>query len=39
VVSLRRNTSRLFDNKLSGTVWIADLTMFPASANETGEPR
>jgi tetratricopeptide (TPR) repeat protein len=39
VVSLCRNTSRLFDNKLSGTVWIADLTMFPANANETGAQR
>ena len=39
VVSLRRNTSRLFDNKLSGTVWIADLTMFPAGTNGTGAPR
>jgi Tfp pilus assembly protein PilF len=39
VVSLLRNTSRLFDNKLSGTVWIADLTMSPADTNETGAPR
>jgi tetratricopeptide (TPR) repeat protein len=39
VVSLLRDPSRLFDNKLSGTVWIADLAMVPAGANETGARR
>jgi tetratricopeptide (TPR) repeat protein len=39
IVSLRRDPSRLFDNKLSGTVWIADLSMIPAGANETGARR
>jgi tetratricopeptide (TPR) repeat protein len=39
VVSLRRDPSRLFDNKLSGTVWIADLSMIPVDAKETGAQR
>jgi tetratricopeptide (TPR) repeat protein len=32
VVRLARYPSRLFDNKLDGTVWIADLSLVPASA-------
>jgi len=39
VVSLRRDPSRLFDNKLSGTVWIADLSLVPASSSEPGAQR
>ena len=32
VVRLLRTGSRLFDNKLSGTVWLADVTLVPADA-------
>ena len=32
VVRLVRYPSRLFDNKLDGTVWIADLSLVPSSA-------
>ncbi|MGB8541374.1 MAG: hypothetical protein WCD49_07020 [Candidatus Acidiferrales bacterium] len=39
VVSLRRDPSRLFDNKLSGTVWIADLSLVPDRSNEPGAQR
>ncbi len=34
VVRLYRSTSRLFDNKLSGTVWIADISLIPADSQE-----
>jgi tetratricopeptide (TPR) repeat protein len=34
VVRLYRNASRLFDNKLSGTVWIADVSLIPADSPE-----
>jgi tetratricopeptide (TPR) repeat protein len=36
VVSLRRIPSRLFENKLSGTVWIAGLSL--ATADQSREP-
>lgn len=36
LVRLLRNPSRLFDNKLSGTAWIADISLVPSST-ETGE--
>jgi hypothetical protein len=32
LVRLLRLGSRLFDNKLSGTVWIADVSLAPAEA-------
>jgi len=35
-IRLNRMQSRLFDNKLSGTVWISDLSLHPTSA-ETGQ--
>ena len=41
VVRLVRYPSRLFDNKLGGTVWIADLSLVASSgteANPTGGP-
>jgi len=31
LVRLLRNTSRLFDNKLEGTVWIADVFLLPSA--------
>jgi tetratricopeptide (TPR) repeat protein len=39
LVRLLRPPSRLFDNKLSGTAWIADISLIPsdAAADETGE--
>jgi tetratricopeptide (TPR) repeat protein len=36
VVCLRRASSRLFDNRLSGTVWVADVSMVPS--NSAPEP-
>jgi len=36
-VRLIRDPSRLFDNKLSGTVWIADVSLVPNSI-QTGQP-
>jgi len=36
VVRLLRVGSRLFENKLSGTVWIADVSLVPAEAQ--GDP-
>jgi len=36
LVQLVRRQSRLFDNKLSGTVWIADVSLTPANT-ETGQ--
>jgi hypothetical protein len=39
VVRLVRYPSRLFDNKLSGTVWIANLSLVPAVAQaDIGKP-
>jgi tetratricopeptide (TPR) repeat protein len=32
LVRLLRNPSQLFDNKLSGTVWIADVSLVPSGA-------
>ncbi|MGH9714550.1 MAG: tetratricopeptide repeat protein [Candidatus Acidiferrales bacterium] len=37
LLRLFRIPSRMFDNKLSGTVWIADVSLVPASA-EPGKP-
>jgi hypothetical protein len=37
LLRLHRDPSRLFDNKLSGTVWVADVSLVPASA-EAGKP-
>jgi tetratricopeptide (TPR) repeat protein len=38
-VRLRRLPSRLFDNKLGGTVWVDDVTLVPATAEaEKTEP-
>ena len=38
-VRLFRDVSRLFDNKLSGAVWIADVSLVPSSADLAGPPR
>jgi tetratricopeptide (TPR) repeat protein len=38
VVHLYRGTSRLFENKLSGTAWIADVSLLPAVA-DAGRPQ
>jgi tetratricopeptide (TPR) repeat protein len=38
LVRLYRESSRLFDNKLSGTVWVADVSLIPADA-EAGNSR
>ena len=35
-VRLRRDVSRMFDNKLSGTVWIADVSLIPSGADAAG---
>jgi tetratricopeptide (TPR) repeat protein len=37
LLRLHRDPSRLFENKLGGTVWIADVSLTPASA-ESGKP-
>jgi hypothetical protein len=37
LLRLHRDPSRLFDNKLSGTVWVADVLLVPVNA-ETGKP-
>lgn len=37
VIRLERQQSRLFDNKLGGTVWIADVSLLPSAAS--GEPQ
>jgi len=39
VIGLHREPSRLFDNKLSGSVWIADLSLVPAGEDEPGAKR
>jgi hypothetical protein len=36
-IRLNRNPSRLFENKLSGVVWITDVSLAPAPA-ERGQP-
>jgi len=40
LVRLARYPSRLFDNKLGGTAWIADVSLIPSdvSAGAAGEP-
>ncbi len=38
VVRLYRPPSRLFDNELSGTAWIADLSLTPSSKRESLRP-
>ena len=38
LVRMYRDASRLFDNKLSGTVWVADVSLIPAEA-EAGNSR
>jgi tetratricopeptide (TPR) repeat protein len=38
VVHLYRGRSRLFENKLSGTAWIADVSLLPADA-DAGRPQ
>lgn len=35
-IRLRRLPSRLFDNKLSGTVWVDDVSLLPKPASTTG---
>lgn len=37
LLRLHRDPSRLFENKLSGTVWVADVSLVPAVA-ESGKP-
>lgn len=39
VVRLYRNPSRLFDNKLSGTAWIADISLIPTAGNAERAPQ
>jgi hypothetical protein len=41
LVQLHREQSRMFDNKLSGTVWIADVTLTPSqpTADQATERR
>ena len=39
VIGLHREPSRLFDNKLSGSVWIADVSLVPAGEDEPGANR
>lgn len=36
-IRLRRFPSQLFDNKLSGTVWVDDVTLTPSKPNEPAE--
>jgi hypothetical protein len=37
-VQVYRTPSRLFENKLSGTAWIADISLIPADADQK-EPK
>jgi len=39
LVRLRRNPSRLFDSKLAGTAWIADVTLLPSGSAAGTTPR
>jgi tetratricopeptide (TPR) repeat protein len=39
IVRLLRPPSRLFENKLSGTVWIADVSLVPSSTEEESPSR
>ena len=36
-IQLRRSQSRLFENKLSGTVWIGDVSL--VASNGAGQPQ
>ncbi len=38
LVRLYRGSSRLFDNKLSGTVWVADVSLVPVEPESGGPP-
>jgi hypothetical protein len=38
LVRLLRTSSRLFENKLSGTVWIADVSLVPADSQGNPSP-
>jgi len=38
VIELTRRTSRLFENKLGGTVWIADVTLVPLKPTRQPAP-
>lgn len=38
IVRLYRPPSRLFENKLSGTAWIADVSLIPSQQQETTSP-
>jgi len=35
VIRLTRPPSQLFDNKLGGTVWIADISLVPAASGQS----
>jgi hypothetical protein len=37
-VRLLRTGSRLFENKLSGTVWIGDVSLVPVESEGTPSP-
>jgi hypothetical protein len=39
LVQLVRSPSRLFDNRLAGTVWIADVALFPSSSQAATIPK
>ncbi|MGA8023810.1 MAG: hypothetical protein WB990_12620 [Candidatus Acidiferrales bacterium] len=39
LVNLYRTGSRMFENKLSGTVWLADVTLVPADAQTENSPQ
>jgi tetratricopeptide (TPR) repeat protein len=39
VVCLRRTPSRLFDNRLSGTVWLADVSLVPSDSSAESPSR
>ncbi len=39
LVHLYRTASRLFENKLSGTVWLADVTLVPAESEPENATR
>lgn len=39
VIFLQRQPSRLFENKLSGTVWLTDVSLIPLSASAGTSPK
>ncbi|MGC2736956.1 MAG: hypothetical protein WA274_03600 [Candidatus Acidiferrales bacterium] len=39
LVNLYRTASRMFENKLSGTVWLADVTLVPAESEPGNAPQ